>query len=92
MTKAELVTNISWRTGIDRKTALVVVEAAMEEIKTAMKHKENVYLRGFGTFLVKRRAETTARNISKNTAMIVPEHDIATFKACRTFAKQMEKI
>ena len=92
MTKAELVNNISLRTGVDKKTALVIVEAMMEEIKAAMKNKENVYLRGFGTFLLKRRAEKTARNISRNTTIIVPEHDIPVFKACKTFAGQVEKI
>ena len=92
MTKAELVNNISLRTGVDKKTALVIVEAMMEEIKAAMKNKENVYLRGFGTFLLKRRAEKTARNISRNTTIIVPAHDIPVFKACKAFAGQVEKI
>ncbi|MBQ0084865.1 MAG: integration host factor subunit beta [Prevotella sp.] len=92
MTKAELVNNISLRTGVDKKTALVIVEAMMEEIKDTMKNKENVYLRGFGTFLLKRRAEKTARNISRNTTMVVPAHDIPVFKACKTFAEQVEKI
>lgn len=88
MTKAEIVTNIAKSTGVDKKTALTVFEAAMEEIMDCMAGGENVYLRGFGTFILKHRAEKTARNISKNTTIIVPAHDYPTFKPAKSFASK----
>ncbi|MCQ2129090.1 MAG: integration host factor subunit beta [Bacteroidaceae bacterium] len=92
MTKAEIVNNIVKNTGIDKKTALTAVEAVMEEIRQSMINGENVYLRGFGTFVVKRRAQKTARNISKNTTIIVPAHNYPTFKPAKSFAgKMLEK-
>ena len=85
MTKAELVNNIAKNTGVDKKTALVILEAMMEEIKTTMINGENIYLRGFGTFALKRRAEKTARNITKNTTIVVPAHNIPVFKPSKAF-------
>ena len=86
MTKAEIVNNIAKNTGVDKKTALVVVEAMMDEIKETMVKGENVYLRGFGTFAIKRRAAKTARNITRNTTIVVPAHNIPTFKPSKTFS------
>ncbi|MDO5447653.1 MAG: HU family DNA-binding protein [Prevotellaceae bacterium] len=91
MTKAEIVNNIVKKTGIDKKTALTAVEAVMSEIRESMIGGENVYLRGFGTFVIKRRAQKTARNISKNTTIIVPAHDYPTFKPAKSFAQKMVK-
>ena len=91
MTKAEIVNNIVKKTGIDKKTALTAVEAVMSEIRESMIGGENVYLRGFGTFVIKRRAQKTARNISKNTTLIVPAHDYPTFKPSKSFAQKMIK-
>lgn len=85
MTKADLVADISLKTGVDKATALVAVEAFMETIKETMINGENVYLRGFGSFILKKRATKTARNISKNTSLIVPEHNIPAFKPAKTF-------
>ena len=90
MTKAEIVNNIVKNTGIDKKTALTAVEAVMEEIRQSMINGENVYLRGFGTFVVKRRAQKTARNISKNTSIVVPEHKIPAFKASNEFLDMLK--
>lgn len=91
MTKADLVNNIAEKTGIDKKAALLAVEAMMEEIKECMAKKgENVYLRGFGTFVVKKRAKKTARNISRNTTIVVPEHNIPSFKAAKCFVQDMK--
>ena len=85
MTKVELVREICLKTGVDQKTALVCTEAAMEVIKETMIAKENIYLRGFGTFDLKHRAQKTARNISKNTTLVIEAHDIPHFKPCRDF-------
>ena len=85
MTKAEIVTGISKETGVDKTTALTVVESFMEQVKAALAADENVYLRGFGSFILKTRAQKTARNITKNTTMIIPEHKIPAFKPAKCF-------
>lgn len=85
MTKADIVNEISKNTGIDKATVLTTVEAFMEAVKTSLSKDENVYLRGFGSFIVKERAEKTARNISKNTTIIIPAHKIPAFKPAKTF-------
>ncbi len=85
MTKVELVRAISKKTGVDQPTVLAVVEGMMQSVKESLISKENVYLRGFGTFGLKHRAEKTARNISRNTSLVVPAHDIPSFKPCREF-------
>lgn len=91
MTKADIVSEISEKTGIDKSTALTVVEAFMESVKDNMISGNNVYLRGFGSFILKKRATKTARNISKNTTLIVPEHNIPAFKPAKTFASAVAK-
>ncbi len=85
MTKADLVQKIADKTGLDKKDVQKTVELFMEEIKHALKNGENVYLRGFGSFITKYRARKVARNISKNTSVIVPEHYIPAFKPSRKF-------
>lgn len=72
MTKAEVVSDIAKSTGVDKETTLAVVEAFMESVKDSLVRGENVYLRGFGSFIIKERAEKTARNISKKTTIIIP--------------------
>ena len=89
MTKADIVSEIARSTGIDKNTVLTSVESFMEEVKKSLAAGENVYLRGFGSFIVKRRAQKTARNISQNTTMIIPEHDIPSFKPARIFMNQV---
>ena len=74
MTKADIVSRIIEQTGVEKATALAVVESFMEQVKNALTDGESVYLRGFGTFLIKQRAAKTARNISTNTTIIVPAH------------------
>ena len=86
MTKADIVADITKKTGIDKVTALTVVEAFMESVKENMIGGENVYLRGFGSFILKKRAAKTARNISKNTTLLVPEHNIPEIKQAKTFS------
>ena len=85
MTKADLVSDISDKTGVERIPVQAAVEAFMDSIKNALEKGENVYLRGFGSFVVKERAEKTGRNISKNTTLIIPAHNIPSFKPSKTF-------
>jgi DNA-binding protein HU-beta len=85
MTKADIVNEIAKNTGIDKATVLTTVEASMETVKDSLAKNENVYLRGFGSFVIKERAEKTARNISKNTTIIIPAHNIPSFKPAKTF-------
>lgn len=92
MTKAEIVNEISKKTGIDKATVLTAVEAFMESVKEALIQKEdNVYLRGFGSFILKKRAKKTARNISKNTTIIIDEHNIPAFKPAKVFVDAIKK-
>ena len=87
MTKADIVREIAKKTGIENATVLASVEAFMETVKESLAKEENVYLRGFGSFILKKRAAKTARNISKNTTLIIPEHNIPAFKPAKTFAE-----
>ena len=89
MTKAEIVTEISKTTGIDRAAVLETVEKFMEVVKDSLSHGEPVFLRGFGSFIIKTRSQKTARNISKNTAVIIPAHKIPSFKPCNTFKEMV---
>ena len=90
MTKAELVAEISTKTGIEKNIVLQTVEASMKVIKNTMAEGENVYLRGFGSFIVKRRAQKLGRIISKNTTIIIPAHNIPAFKPAKTFANKVK--
>lgn len=85
MTKAEIVASISQKTGIEKAEVLATVEAFMNEIKSSLESKNNVYLRGFGSFIIKKRAEKTGRNISKNTTIKIPAHHVPAFKPAKTF-------
>ena len=91
MTKAELVNQVAMETGYDKATILGIVECAMECVKKNVAAGENVYLRGFGSFIAKVRAEKVARNIKKNTSLVVPEHKIPAFKPGREFFAQVRK-
>lgn len=90
MTKAEIVSRVSNNLGLDKNEVLATVENLMEEIKNSLNNGENVYLRGFGSFIVKKRAEKTGRNISKNTSIIIPEHFIPAFKPSKTFTHKVK--
>ncbi|MCF8224600.1 MAG: integration host factor subunit beta [Bacteroidales bacterium] len=90
MTKADIVNEISKKTGIEKVTVQKTVEAFMESIKDSLSDNKNVYLRGFGSFIVKKRAKKTARNISKNTTIIIPEHFIPSFKPAKTFVNKVK--
>ena len=90
MTKADIVSEISKATGIDKASVLLTVEKFMETVKDSLSNGENVYLRGFGSFIVKTRSQKTARNISKNTTMIIPEHNIPAFKPAKVFMEDLK--
>ena len=89
MTKAEIVSEIAAKTGLEKQVVLTVVEGMMDTIKTSMINGNEVFLRGFGSFIIKHRAEKTARNISKNATIIIPAHNIPAFKPAKEF---MEKV
>lgn len=90
MTKAEIVAEIANKTGIEKVAVQATVEAFMESIKGSLVNGENVYLRGFGSFILKKRAEKTGRNISKNTTLIIPAHTIPAFKPAKTFVSEVK--
>ena len=90
MTKADVVNEIAKNTGVEKANVLAVVESFMEVVKDSLAKEENVYLRGFGSFIIKERAEKTARNISKNTTIIIPAHKIPAFKPSKTFVSAVK--
>jgi len=91
MTKAEIASEIAKTTGIDKTAVVTVIEQFMTVVKDSLAHGENVYLRGFGSFVVKQRAEKTARNISKNTTLVIPAHNIPAFKPANCFKEEVAK-
>ena len=91
MTKADIVNEIAKSTGVEKAAVLATVEKFMEVVKESLANDENVYLRGFGSFIVKTRCQKTARNISKNTTIIIPEHKIPAFKPARVFMDEVKK-
>ena len=90
MTKADIVSEIAKSNGVEKVQVQAIVEAFMESIKTSLTQKNNVYLRGFGSFIVKKRAKKVARNISKNTTITIPEHNIPAFKPAKSFAAKVK--
>lgn len=90
MTKADIVKEIAQQTGIEKTVVLEVIEGMMESIKNSMINGEEVFLRGFGSFIIKHRAEKVARNISKNTTITVPAHNIPAFKPAKSFAAKLK--
>lgn len=90
MTKAHIVANISDKLGLEKGEAQKVVELFMETVKEALSQGDNVYLRGFGSFITKKRAEKVGRNISKKTSVVIPAHYIPAFKPSKTFVEQVK--
>ncbi|MBT3587255.1 MAG: integration host factor subunit beta [Flavobacteriaceae bacterium] len=87
MTKADIVAKISDKLGIEKGDVQATVETFMNEVKNSLEGGNNVYLRGFGSFIVKKRAEKTGRNISKNTTIKIPAHNIPAFKPAKIFVE-----
>jgi Bacterial nucleoid DNA-binding protein len=90
MTKADIVNEVAKATGIEKNQVQIVVESFMKSIKGSLAEDKNVYLRGFGSFVVKRRAKKTARNISKNTTLVIPAHSIPAFKPAKVFMTKVK--
>jgi len=91
LSNADIVYEISKYSGIEKVTVQKAVEAFMDSIKDALVAEKNVYLRGFGSFVIKKRAQKTARNISKNTTIVIPEHNIPAFKPSKVFVGEVKK-
>jgi len=91
MTKADLVNEISEKTGIEKVDVQATVEAFMNAVKSSLEKGDNVYLRGFGSFIIKKRAQKTGRNILKNTTLTIPAHYIPSFKPAKTFVDGVKK-
>ena len=90
MTKADIVSEISKSTGIEKLVVQTIVESSMNSIRKSLSKGDNVYLRGFGSFIIKKRAKKIARNISKNTTIIIPAHNIPAFKPADIFLEQVK--
>lgn len=91
MTKADVVKKIAEKTNIEKTVVLTTVEAFMDVVKESLSNHEHVYLRGFGSFIIKKRAKKKARNIRQDETMIIPEHDIPAFKPAKTFVNDVKK-
>ena len=91
MTKADIVNEIAKNTGIEKVTVQKTVEAFMDTLKGSLTNGKNVYLRGFGSFVLRKRAEKTARNISKNTTIKIPAHNIPAFKPAKVFVESVKE-
>lgn len=90
MTKADIVREIAVQTGLEKQVVLQIVEGFMDNVRSSMINGEEVYLRGFGSFIIKHRAEKTARDISRNTTIIVPAHNIPAFKPSKSFVERIK--
>lgn len=90
MTKADIVSKIAEKTGLEKADVQATVEIFMEEVKNSLEEGDNVYLRGFGSFIIKTRAEKTGRNISKNTSIKIPAHNIPAFKPAKVFTESVK--
>ena len=90
MTKADIVNEIAKSTGAEKVLVQTIVEAFMENVRNSLIANNNVYLRGFGSFIVKKRATKVARNISKNTTITIPEHNIPAFKPAKSFVAKVK--
>ena len=91
MTKAEVVNEIAKKTGIEKSVVLTTVESFMEVVKDSLANQEPVYLRGFGSFIIKHRAVKTARDIHKEKTIVIPAHNIPAFKPAKTFMNEVKK-
>ena len=91
MTKADIVNEVAKATGIEKTSVQTVVESFMDKVKDSLSKDKNVYLRGFGSFIVKERAQKTARNISKNTTIVIPAHKIPVFKPAKSFMSEVKE-
>ena len=89
-TKADIVNEIAKTTGVEKVLVQSIVEAFMDNVRNSLIENKNVYLRGFGSFIIKKRAQKVARNISKNTTITIPEHNIPAFKPSKSFVAKVK--
>ena len=92
MTKADIVARLSDKTGLEKTDVQAIVDGFMREVRQSLEAGDNVYLRGFGSFVVKKRAQKTGRNIYKNTTIVIPEHFVPAFKPAKVFAEQVKEM
>jgi DNA-binding protein HU-beta len=92
MRKADLINNIADKTGIPKVDVLVTLETMFKEVKESLSKGENIYIRGFGSFITKKRAAKIGRNIKKNTAVHIPAHFIPAFKPAKEFTQEVKKL
>ena len=90
MRKSDLVAMISEKTGVPKVDVLVSLEMFFKEVKSTLAEGENVYIRGFGSFIIKKRAKKIGRHIKKNVAIEIPEHYIPSFKPAKIFVEQVK--
>jgi len=90
MTKADIVNEIAKSTGVEKVMVQTIVEAFMDNVRNSLIENNNVYLRGFGSFIIKKRAQKVARNISKNTTITIPEHNIPAYKPAKSFVAKVK--
>ena len=91
MRKADVVTKVAEQTGVPKVDVLVTLEAFFKEVKSSVKSGENVYVRGFGSFIAKKRAQKIGRIIKRNETIVIPEHYIPAFKPAKTFVDAVKK-
>jgi DNA-binding protein HU-beta len=92
MRKADLINQIAEKTGIPKVDVLVTLEAMFKQVKDTLAEGENIYIRGFGSFIIKKRAAKIGRNIKKNVAVHIPEHFIPAFKPAKEFVQEVKKL
>ncbi len=90
MTKADIVSEVAKATGVEKTQVMTIVEAFMESVKNSVASNNPVYLRGFGSFIIKKRAQKVARNISKETTITIPEHNVPAFKPSKSFSGMLK--
>jgi len=90
VTKAEVISEVAEKTGVDKAEVSTAIEAFFTIVKNSMSEGNNIYVRGFGSFINKKRAKKVARNISKNTAIIIDEHYIPSFKPAKVFVEKIK--
>jgi DNA-binding protein HU-beta len=91
MTKADIINEIVEKTGIEKREVQATIESFMDTMKNSMSSGENVYLRGFGSFILKKRAQKTGRNISQNKSIIIPAHYVPAFKPAKDFVNEVKE-
>ncbi len=91
MTKADVVAKLSDKTGLEKGDVQAIIDGFMREVRVSLENGDNVYLRGFGSFILKKRAQKTGRNISLNTTLVIPAHYVPAFKPAKVFVETVKE-